>query len=90
VRQKDSALKSAVELLPPARPTGAIDLLQQPGRIREIPDPKKRIRIIARRYAESPDKTLMIGIVARVIGKNLEVLAKTGAISETNRVARCA
>ncbi len=60
VRQKDPALKSAVELLARGQTAAAVDLLQQQGRIREIADPKERIRTIARAYAESPANTLIV------------------------------
>jgi conjugative relaxase-like TrwC/TraI family protein len=60
VRQRDPALKSAVELLATGQTTAALDLLQQQGRIREIADPQERIRTIARAYAESPDNTLIV------------------------------
>src|ERR1700734_1149538 len=60
VRQKDPALKSAVELLATGQTTAALDLLQQQGRIREIADPQERIRTIARTYAESPENTLIV------------------------------
>ena len=60
VRQKDPALKSAVELLATGQTTKAVDLLQQQGRIREIPNPQDRIRTIARTYAESPANTLIV------------------------------
>ena len=60
VRQKDTALRSAVELLATGQTAAALDLLQQQGRIREIGDPQERIRIIARDYAESPANTLIV------------------------------
>jgi conjugative relaxase-like TrwC/TraI family protein len=60
VRQKDPALKSAVELLATGQTPAALDLLQQQGRVREIPDREERIRTIARNYAESPANTLII------------------------------
>jgi conjugative relaxase-like TrwC/TraI family protein len=60
VRQKDPALKSAVELLANGQATAAVDLLRQHGRIREIADPKERVRAIARNYAESPTNTLIV------------------------------
>jgi conjugative relaxase-like TrwC/TraI family protein len=60
VRQKDPALKSAVELLATGQTAAALDLLQQQGRIREIADPQERIRTIARTYAESPANTLIV------------------------------
>jgi conjugative relaxase-like TrwC/TraI family protein len=60
VRQKDPALKSAVELLATGQIVAAVDLLQQQHRIREISDPQERIRAIARSYAESPGNTLIV------------------------------
>jgi len=60
IRQKDPALKSAVELLAIGQTAAALELLQQQGRIREIPDPQERIRTIARVYAESPANTLIV------------------------------
>ena len=60
VRQKDPALKSAVELLATGQTATAVDLLQQQGRIREIPNAEERIRTIARDYVESPEKTLIV------------------------------
>jgi conjugative relaxase-like TrwC/TraI family protein len=60
VRQKDPALKSAVELLATGQTSAALDLLQQHGRVREIADPQERIRTIARTYAESSENTLIV------------------------------
>ncbi|MGH9502246.1 MAG: MobF family relaxase [Terriglobales bacterium] len=60
VRQKDPALKSAVELLAKGQVSAALDALQQQGRVKEIPDAEERIRTIARSYAESPEKTLIV------------------------------
>lgn len=60
VRQKDAALKSAVELLATGQVSSALDALQKQGRVREISDPEQRIRAIARSYGESPEKTLIV------------------------------
>jgi AAA domain len=60
VRQKDPALKAAVELFATGQTASGLDLLQQQGRMREIPDRDERIRTIARIYAESPANTLII------------------------------
>jgi conjugative relaxase-like TrwC/TraI family protein len=60
VRQKDPALKSAVELLASGQTTAALNLLQQQGRIKENADPRERIRTIAGNYAESPSNTLIV------------------------------
>jgi ATP-dependent exoDNAse (exonuclease V) alpha subunit len=60
VRQKDPALKCAVELLATGQVSSALDALQKQGRIKEIVDPEERIRAIARTYSESPQKTLIV------------------------------
>jgi ATP-dependent exoDNAse (exonuclease V) alpha subunit len=60
IRQKDPALKSAVELLASGQPVAAFDLLQQQNRVKEIPDREERIRAIASSYAESPANTLIV------------------------------
>jgi conjugative relaxase-like TrwC/TraI family protein len=60
VRQKDPALKSAVELLATGRVSAAIGVLQQQGRVKEIPDGEERIRAIAKSYVESPQNTLIV------------------------------
>jgi conjugative relaxase-like TrwC/TraI family protein len=60
VRQKDPALKSAVELLATGRVSAALESLELHGRVKEIPDREERIRTIARSYVESPDKTLIV------------------------------
>jgi len=58
VRQKDPALKSAVELLATGQVSGALDVLQQQGRVKEIPNQEERVRAIAKSYVESPVNTL--------------------------------
>jgi conjugative relaxase-like TrwC/TraI family protein len=60
IRQKDPALKSAVELLATGQVSAALDALQQQGRIREIPNAEERIHAIAKSYVESPEKTLIV------------------------------
>jgi conjugative relaxase-like TrwC/TraI family protein len=60
VRQKDPALKSAVELLATGQVSSALDALQKEGRVREIGDGEERIRAIARSYCDSPEKTLIV------------------------------
>jgi conjugative relaxase-like TrwC/TraI family protein len=60
VRQKDPALKSAVESLAKGDVPGALELLHSQGRIQEIPDAGERIRAIARSYVESPERTLIV------------------------------
>jgi len=60
VRQKDPALKSAVELLATGQVSAALDALQQQGRVKEIPNAEERVRAIAKSYAESPENTLIV------------------------------
>jgi conjugative relaxase-like TrwC/TraI family protein len=60
VRQKDPALKSAVELLAKGQTSAALESLQQQGRVKEIPGTEERIRAIAKSYVESPEKTLIV------------------------------
>jgi conjugative relaxase-like TrwC/TraI family protein len=60
IRQKDAALKSAVELLARGHVQLALDSLQEQGRIREIPDREQRVRAVAKAYVESSDKTLIV------------------------------
>jgi AAA domain/TrwC relaxase len=60
VRQKDPALKSAVELLATGQIFAALDTLQQQGRLKEIPNAEERVRAIAKSYVESPENTLIV------------------------------
>ena len=60
VRQKDPALKSAVELLARGRSAVALIELRQQGRVQEIPNREERIRTVARMYAASPENTLIV------------------------------
>ena len=60
VRQKDPALKSAVEFLAKGDISAALDSLYKQGRVREIPDAGDRVGGIARSYVESPERTLIV------------------------------
>ena len=60
VRQQDPALKSAVELLATGQVSAALDVLQQQGRVKEIPNQEERVRAIAKSYIESPQSTLIV------------------------------
>jgi conjugative relaxase-like TrwC/TraI family protein len=60
VRQQDPALKSAVELLATGQVSAALDILQQRGRVKEIPNAEERVRAIAKSYVESPENTLIV------------------------------
>lgn len=60
VRQKDPAVKEAVEQLARGDVRQAIGALDRQGRVHEIADPQERMREIAREYAERPEGTLVI------------------------------
>ena len=60
VRQKDPALKSAVELLATGQVSAALNALGQQGRVQEIPDREERVRAIAKSYVASPANTLIV------------------------------
>lgn len=60
VRQKDPALKAAVELLAKGRAAAALISLRDQGRVQEISDGQERIRAVARAYATEPKDTLIV------------------------------
>ncbi len=60
VRQKDPALKEAVEQLARGEVQEAIDNLDRQGRVHEIVDRQERLREMAREYARDPQGTLVI------------------------------
>ncbi len=60
IRQKDPALKEAVEQLARGEVREAIGNLNSQGRVHEIGDRQERISEIAREYARSPEKTLVV------------------------------
>jgi conjugative relaxase-like TrwC/TraI family protein len=60
IRQKDPALKEAVEQLARGEVREAIGNLNQQGRVIEIEDRRERIDEIAREYVRSPERTLVV------------------------------
>jgi conjugative relaxase-like TrwC/TraI family protein len=60
IRQKDPALKEAVEQLARGEVREAIGNLNQQGRVIEIGDRHERIAEIAREYVRSPESTLVV------------------------------
>jgi len=60
VRQKDPALKAAVEMLATGQVSAALNALDQQGLVREIPNAEDRVRAIAKSYVESPENTLIV------------------------------
>ncbi|TCK73444.1 MobF family relaxase [Acidipila rosea] len=60
MRQKDPALLKAVEHLAKSETEQGITLLQEQGRITEMPDRRDRIAAIAKDYAARPENTLVV------------------------------
>jgi hypothetical protein len=60
VRQKVPALLRAVEHLSRNETTAGIQLLQQQGRIAQIPDRQRRIDAISKDYVARPENTLVV------------------------------
>jgi hypothetical protein len=60
IRQKDPALKDAVEQLARGEVREAIGNLSSQGRAHEITDRQERISEIAREYVRSPERTLVV------------------------------
>ena len=60
IRQKDPALKQAVEQLAHGHVHDAIDNLRRQGRIHGITDREDRLRAIAKAYVKRPDNTLIV------------------------------
>ena len=60
VRQKDPGLLAAVQHLASGQTKEGVQLLADQGRITEIVAAKERIQAIAKDYAASPDKTLIV------------------------------
>ncbi len=60
VRQKDPALKEAVEQFARGDVHGGIASLEQQGRVHEIVNPQERFNSIAREYSRNPEGTLVI------------------------------
>jgi len=60
LRQKDPALKDAVEQFARGDVHGGIARLERQGRVHEIVNPKERFNSIAREYSRNPEGTLVI------------------------------
>jgi conjugative relaxase-like TrwC/TraI family protein len=60
IRQKDPALKQAVEQLAHGHVQEAIESLTRQGRVHEIANREERLEAIAKAYAERPDSTLVV------------------------------
>jgi conjugative relaxase-like TrwC/TraI family protein len=60
IRQKDPALKQAVEQLAHGQVREAIENLTRQGRVHEIANREERLEAIAKAYAEQPDRTLVV------------------------------
>jgi ATP-dependent exoDNAse (exonuclease V) alpha subunit len=60
MRQKDPELKQAVEQLARGQVGAAIEGLDRQGRVHEVKGREERISAIAREYAKSPERTLVV------------------------------
>jgi conjugative relaxase-like TrwC/TraI family protein len=60
VRQRKPELKRTVERLSAREMSAAIDSLEQQGRIKEISDTRKRLKVIAAVYCRSPENSLVV------------------------------
>jgi len=60
VRQKDPELKHVIEQLARGLVHEAVENLDRQGRVHEIPDHDRRIVSIAKEYANSPERTLVV------------------------------
>jgi len=60
VRQRKPELKQTVERLSAREMRQAIDSLEQQGRIKEISDTTKRLKVIAAVYCRSPENSLVV------------------------------
>jgi ATP-dependent exoDNAse (exonuclease V) alpha subunit len=60
VRQKDPALRQAVQELANGEVHQAVESLRQQGRVHEITEKQERFQAIAKVYAESPQETLVV------------------------------
>ncbi|HEY6273388.1 MAG TPA: MobF family relaxase, partial [Terriglobales bacterium] len=60
VRQKDLALKEAVEQLARGEVRGAVQNLDRQGRVHEITNRDERLKIIAHEYTARPEGTLVV------------------------------
>jgi conjugative relaxase-like TrwC/TraI family protein len=60
VRQKDPELLKAVEHLSKNETETGIQMLQQQGRVTEIPDGEQRISAIAKSYVARPENTIIV------------------------------
>jgi ATP-dependent exoDNAse (exonuclease V) alpha subunit len=60
VRQQDPELLKAVELLSKNETATGIRMLQEQGRVTEIPDAERRIATIAKTYSAHPENTIVV------------------------------
>jgi len=88
MRQKDPELLRAVEHLSRNETATGVQLLQQQGRITEVPDRQQRIEAIAKEYVARPENTLIVSpdnASRRDINDAVRVeLQSSGALSKEN------
>ena len=90
VRQQEPGLLAAVERLSRNETVAGVELLQQQGRITEIPNASQRIDAIARDYAISPERTIIVSpdnASRRELNRAVRMeLQTTGAVSRDNQL----
>ena len=89
VRQRDPELLAAVEKLSRSETAAGITMLQQQGRVTEIPDRETRIAAIAMDFAAKPENTIIVSpdnASRREINRAVRVeLQNTGQVSRDNQ-----
>ncbi|HET9182939.1 MAG TPA: MobF family relaxase [Candidatus Angelobacter sp.] len=92
VRQKDPALKEAVEQLARGEVREAIENLDQQGRVHQIEDRDTRLTAIAEEYARQPEGTLVISPdneSRRALNELIHVeMQERGAVSQDEHKVR--
>ena len=93
VRQRDPALKHAVEQLARGEVQEALADLQKQGRVHEIADPQERIAAVAKAFVERSEETLVVSPdnksrreLNEVIHRELQTAGKVAAEEHSLRV----
>lgn len=87
VRQKDPELLKAVEHLSKNEIENGVRLLQNQGRVTEIPDGEQRLSAIAKSYAAGPENTIIVSpdnASRRVLNQAVRLELQAAALLETD------
>lgn len=92
VRQHDPELLKAVEHLSKNETAAGVRMLQEQGRVTEIPDAEQRFAAIAKAYAVRPENTIIVSpdnASRRVINQAVrQKLQESGALNKEDRTLR--